>query len=224
LNTRKLVLLALLAALMVAGALLIPRDLLTLSTLQHAHTAAVDGYTRHPLLIGLLYFLLYVLTTALSIPGATLLTLLGAAVLPFWQAVLLVSFASTTGALLAMLVSRYLLADWVSQRFSRQMVTVNAGIAREGAFYLFALRLMPLMPFFMVNLLAGLTRIGLWRYWWVSQLGMLPATLIYLNAGRQLSQLHSLQDILSPGMLLALTLIGLVPLVSRRLFGRFLHR
>ncbi|MDX6022541.1 VTT domain-containing protein [Scandinavium sp. V105_16] len=223
-NTSKIVLLALLAACMVAGFAFLPRELLTLSTLQHAHAAAVDGYVRHPLLASLLYFLVYVLITALSIPGATLLTLLGAAVLPFWLAALLVSFASTFGALLAMLVSRYLLAEWVSQRFARQMATVNAGIAREGAFYLFALRLTPLLPFFVVNLLAGITRIGIRRYWWVSQLGMLPATLIYLNAGRQLSQLHSLQDILSPGMLLALTLIGVLPLVSRRLFGRFLHR
>lgn len=217
-------LLALLAAFIVAGLWLLPRDLLTLSALQHARAAAVDGYLRQPFFASLLYFLLYVVITALSIPGATLLTLLGAAVLPFGLAILLVSFASTTGALLAMLVSRYLLADWVSQRFARQMATVNAGIAREGAFYLFALRLMPLLPFFVVNLLAGLTRIGVRRYWWVSQLGMLPATLIYLNAGRQLSQLHSLQDILSPGILLALTLTGLLPLVSRRLVSRFLHR
>lgn len=104
------------------------------------------------------------------------------------------------------------------------MRKVNDGIARDGAFYLFALRMMPLFPFFLVNLLAGVTRLSLWRYWWVSQLGMLPATLIYLNAGRQLSQLHSLADILSGGMLFAFALIGLLPLISRRLLVHFLHR
>lgn len=217
-------LLALLAASTVAGCLLLPREWLSLSTLQDSHAALLGWYQAHPLLACLLYFLIYVAVTALSIPGATILTLLGSAVLPLWLAIILVSFASTLGALLAMLASRYLFAGWVSQRFARQMAVVNAGIAREGAFYLFALRLMPLFPFFLVNLLAGLTRIGIVRYWWVSQLGMLPATLIYLNAGRALSELHSLQDILSPTLLLALALIGLLPLISRRLFSRFLHR
>lgn len=217
-------LLALLAASTVAGCLLLPREWLSLSTLQDSHTALLGWYQAHPLLAYLLYFLIYVVVTALSIPGATILTLLGSAVLPLWLAIVLVSFASTLGALLAMLASRYLLAGWVSQRFARQMAVVNAGIAREGSFYLFALRLMPLFPFFLVNLLAGLTRIGIVRYWWVSQLGMLPATLIYLNAGRALSELHSLQDILSPTLLLALALTGLLPLISRRLFSRFLHR
>lgn len=223
-NTRKLGLLALLAAFIVAVLVWLPRDWLSLSTVQQSHAAAVSWYHAHPQLACAAYFLIYVLVTALSIPGATLITLLGGAVLPFWLAVVIVSFASTTGALLAMLVSRYLLADWVSQRFPAQMRRVNDGIARDGAFYLFALRMMPLFPFFLVNLLAGVTRLSLWRYWWVSQLGMLPATLIYLNAGRQLSQLHSLADILSGGMLLAFALIGLLPLISRRLLGHFLHR
>lgn len=222
-NTRKRLLLALLAAFILVGMLLLPREGFSLTFLQHSHQSVVAWYHAQPLLACVSYFLLYVLVTALSIPGATLITLLGAAVLPFWLAVLLVSFASTSGALLAMLLSRYLLAEWVSQRFAVQMAKVNAGVAREGAFYLFALRLMPLFPFFLVNLLAGLTRIGIARYWWVSQLGMLPATLIYLNAGRQLSQLQTLADILSGPMLLAFALIGLLPLVSRRLLGRFLY-
>ena len=217
-------LLALLAAFIIACILLLPHDLLSLSTLQQSHAAAVSWYHAHPLLACGTYFVIYVLVSALSIPGATLITLLGGAVLPFGLAVVMVSFASTTGAILAMLTSRYLLAEWVSQRFPQQMRRVNAGIARDGAFYLFALRMMPLLPFFVVNLLAGVTSLSLWRYWWVSQLGMLPATLIYLNAGRQLSQLHSLADILSGGMLLAFALIGLLPLASRRLLGHFLHR
>lgn len=217
-------LLALLAAFMIALFLVVPRDHLTLSALQHSHAAVVAWYQASPLLACVLFFLLYVLVTALSVPGATLLTLLGGAVLPFWLAVIIVSFASTTGALLAMLTSRYLLANWVSQRFPVQMAKVNAGVARDGAFYLFALRMMPLFPFFLANLLMGVTRMGMARYWWVSQLGMLPATLIYLNAGRQLSQLHSLADILSASTLLAFALIGLLPLLSRRMFSRFLHR
>lgn len=158
--------------------------------------------------------------SALSIPGAAILTLLGGALFTLWEGTLLVSFASTLGATLAMLASRYLLRDWVQRRFAQQMKTVNAGMTRDGAGYLFALRMMPLFPFFLVNLLMGLTRIGVRRYWWVSQLAMLPATVIFLNAGRELGKITSLRDILSPGMLLAFTLLGLLPLVSRWLFSR----
>ncbi|MFQ8717489.1 MAG: TVP38/TMEM64 family protein [Enterobacter hormaechei] len=167
------------------------------------------------------HFAVYVLLSALSIPGAALLTLLGGRFQPV-EATLLVSFASTLGATLAMLVSRYLLRDWVQRRFAAQMNTIDVGMVRDGARYLFALRLMPLFPFFLVNLLMGLTRIQVRHYWWVSQLAMLPATVIYLNAGRELGKLTTLRDILSPGLLFAFTLLGLLPLVTRWLFSRYI--
>ena len=151
-----------------------------------------------------------------------LLTLLGGAIFNLWEATLLVSLASTLGATLAMLVSRYLLRDWVQRRFAAQMNTIDVGMVRDGARYLFALRLMPLFPFFLVNLLMGLTRIQVRHYWWVSQLAMLPATVIYLNAGRELGKLTTLRDILSPGLLFAFTLLGLLPLVTRWLFSRYI--
>lgn len=222
-NRHQLSLLVILIVCIVAGFTLIPRDMLSLNALQQSHQALSAEWQQHPLLGAVLYFALYVAVSALSIPGAALLTLLGGSLFPLWIAIPLVSFASTLGALLAMLASRYLLANWVCGRFPRQMATINAGIARDGAFYLFALRLMPLLPFFLVNLLAGVTRIGAMRYWWVSQLGMLPATVVYLNAGRELGNLHSLQDILSPGLLGAFALIGLLPLVSRKLLARFVQ-
>lgn len=199
----------------------LPPDLLTLETLKHHHSLLADWQRQSPFLSASLYFLLYTAIAALSIPGAALLTLLGGALFGLWQGTLLVSFASTLGATLAMLTSRYLLRDWVSRRFARHMATVNRGMARDGTFYLFALRLMPLFPFVVVNLLAGLTAVGVRRYWWVSQLGMLPATVVYLNAGRQLSQLTSIRDIISPAMLAAFALLGLLPLASRWLATRF---
>lgn len=187
------------------------------------HQQALLSHVEHaPLRSALIFFALYVAVSALSIPGAALLTLLGGALFALWEGTVLVSFASTLGATLAMLASRYLLRDWVQRRFARQMATVNAGMARDGAGYLFALRLMPLFPFFLVNLLMGLTRITVRRYWWVSQLAMLPATVIFLNAGRELGKVASLRDILSPGVVFAFTLLGLLPLVTRRLFSRYL--
>lgn len=199
----------------------LPPGLLTLETLKLHHSLLADWQRQSPFLCASLYFLFYTAIAALSIPGAALLTLLGGALFGLWQGTLLVSFASTLGATLAMLTSRYLLRDWVSRRFARHMATVNNGMARDGAFYLFALRLMPLFPFVVVNLLAGLTAVSVRRYWWVSQLGMLPATVVYLNAGRQLSQLTSIRDIISPAMLAAFALLGLLPLASRWLATRF---
>ncbi len=196
--------------------------MLSLDTLKMHQQTLLDRVEQAPLQSALIYFAVYVLLSALSIPGAALLTLLGGALFSLWEATLLVSFASTLGATLAMLVSRYLLRDWVQRRFAAQMSTIDAGMDRDGARYLFALRLMPLFPFFLVNLLMGLTRLRVSHYWWVSQLAMLPATVIYLNAGRELGKLTSLRDILSPGLLFAFTLLGLLPLVTRWLFSRYI--
>ncbi|MRS88563.1 TVP38/TMEM64 family protein [Enterobacteriaceae bacterium RIT714] len=200
---------------------LLPPDSLSLETLKSQHLLLKTHVGHAPVQSAALYFALYVVVSAFSIPGAALLTLLGGALFSFTEGILLVSFASTLGATLAMLASRYLLRDWVQRRFSAQMKTVNEGVQRDGAFYLFALRLMPLFPFFLVNLLAGLTSLGVRQYWWVSQIAMLPATVIFLNAGREMGKLTSLRDILSPGMLFAFTLLGLLPLIARWLLSRY---
>ena len=220
-NARKIILICALLGAFIVIYTQLPPGSVTLENLQARHQALLLYCQQAPRQSAALYFILYVLVTTLSLPGAALLTLLGGALFGLWPGILLVSFASTLGATLAMLVSRYLLRDWVQHRFAEQMRTVNDGVARDGAFYLFALRLMPLFPFFVVNLLAGVTRLGVWRYWWVSQLGMLPGAIVYLNAGHQLGQITSLHDILSPGVVFAFTLLGLLPLITRWLFARF---
>lgn len=199
----------------------LPPGALTLENLQAQHQSLLLYCQQAPLKSAALFFIVYVLVTTLSLPGAALLTLLGGALFGLWPGILLVSFASTLGATLAMLTSRYLLRDWVQRRFAGPMRTVNEGVSRDGAFYLFALRLMPLFPFFVVNLLAGVTTLGVRRYWWVSQLSMLPGAIVYLNAGHQLGQIASLRDILSPGVVFAFTLLGLLPLITRWLLARF---
>jgi len=220
-NARKIILICALLGAFVVIYTQLPPGSVTLENLQARHQALLLYCQQAPRQSAALYFILYVLVTTLSLPGAALLTLLGGALFGLWPGILLVSFASTLGATLAMLVSRYLLRDWVQRRFAGPMRTVNDGVARDGAYYLFALRLMPLFPFFVVNLLAGLTSISVGRYWWVSQLGMLPGAIVYLNAGHQLGQITSLHDILSPGVVFAFTLLGLLPLVTRWLFARF---
>lgn len=220
-NVRKITLLCALLGAFVVIYTQLPPGVLTLENLQARHQALLLYCQQAPFQSAALFFILYVLVTTLSLPGAALLTLLGGALFGLWPGIVLVSFAATLGATLAMLVSRYLLRDWVQRRFAGPMRTVNDGVARDGAFYLFALRLMPLFPFFVVNLLAGVTTLGVGRYWWVSQLGMLPGAVVFLNAGHQLGQIASLRDILSPGVVFAFTLLGLLPLITRWLFARF---
>jgi pyruvate/2-oxoglutarate dehydrogenase complex dihydrolipoamide dehydrogenase (E3) component/uncharacterized membrane protein YdjX (TVP38/TMEM64 family) len=163
------------------------------------------------------YFLIYVLATALSIPGAVIITLAGGAIFGLWQGLLIVSFASTVGATLAFLASRFLLRDWVEARFGQRLADINTGVNREGGFYLFTLRLIPVVPFFLINLLMGLTRMKVWTYYWVSQIGMLAGTAVYVNAGTQLAQLDSVQGILSPALLGSFVLLGIFPLIARRI-------
>lgn len=169
-----------------------------------------------PLEAAILFFVGYVVVTALSLPGATVMTLAGGAVFGLVEGILLVSFASTLGATLAFLSARFLLRDGVRRRFGQRLAAVDEGIAREGAFYLFTLRLVPLFPFFLVNLAMGLTALRVATYWWVSQLGMLPGTFVYVNAGTQLARIGSPGDVFSPNLLLAFALLGLLPLVAKK--------
>ncbi len=164
-----------------------------------------------------LYALIYIVVTGLSLPGAAVLTLAGGALFGLLWGTVIVSFASTIGATLAFLLARFLFRDWVKNRFPRQFAAVDAGIARDGAFYLLALRLVPAVPFFLVNLLVPLTALPARTFFWVSQVGMLPGTLVYVNAGTQLGKLDSLAGVLSPGLLASFTLLGLFPLLARRL-------
>ncbi|MCC6987839.1 MAG: FAD-dependent oxidoreductase, partial [Acidobacteria bacterium] len=182
------------------------------------HQAAVEAYrVVHPWQTAGVFFAVYVLVAAASLPGAAIMTLAAGALFGVVTGTLLVSFASSLGATLAFLTSRFVLRDAVQRRFGDRLKAMNAGVEREGAFYLFTLRLVPIFPFFLVNLLMGLTPIAAATFYGVSQVGMLPATVVYVNAGTQLAQLEGLTGILSPALLLSFTALGLLPLVGRRL-------
>ena len=178
--------------------------------------AIVAYYEAHPLVVALAYFLIYVAVTGLSLPGAAIMTLAGGAVFGLLWGTLIVSFASSIGATLAFLASRFVFRDWVQQRFGRQLRPINAGVDKEGGFYLFTLRLVPAFPFFVINLLMGLTPIRAWTFYWVSQVGMVAGTVVFVNAGTQLAKLDSLRGILSPGLILSLSLLGVFPLIAKK--------
>ncbi len=196
----------------------------TLDALQAQQAAVAQWVDSHFVSASLLFVLIYVLSTALSLPGASLLTLGGSAVFGVGWGLLLVSFASTLGATLAFLSARFLLRDWVEQRFGDKLATFQSGMAKEGVFYLLSLRLIPIFPFFLVNLLMGLTSIRVSTYYWVSQLGMLPGTFVYVLAGSELGQLTSTGNILSPGLMVALTLLGLMPWLVKKLTAKLALR
>ena len=171
---------------------------------------------QQPVLVSLGFFAAYVAVTALSLPGAAIMTLAGGAIFGLLWGTLLVSLASTVGATLAMLAARYLFRDSIQQRFGHRLTELHKGVEREGAFYLFTLRLIPAMPFFVLNLLMGLTRMKVWTYFWVSQLGMLAGTVVFVNAGTQLAKIDSLRGILSPALIGSFVLLGVLPLLVKR--------
>jgi pyruvate/2-oxoglutarate dehydrogenase complex dihydrolipoamide dehydrogenase (E3) component/uncharacterized membrane protein YdjX (TVP38/TMEM64 family) len=172
-----------------------------------------------PVLVGLGFFALYVVVTAVSLPGAAVMTLAAGALFGLGWGTLIVSFASSVGATLAFLVARYLLRDSIQRRYSNRLGAINEGMAKDGSFYLFTLRLVPIFPFFVINLLMGLTPLRTWTFYWVSQLGMLAGTLVYVNAGTQLAQLSGLSGIVSPGLLFSFALLGVFPLLAKWALG-----
>ena len=179
-----------------------------------------------PWLTAAVYFVVYVVATGLSLPGAAILTLVGGAIFGLAQGTVLVSFASSLGATLAFLLARFLFADAVRSRFRRQLEVIDRGIEKDGAFYLFALRLVPAVPFFAVNLAMSLTPLSAWRFYWVSQIGMLAGTVVYVNAGAQLVQIESLSldGILTPGLIASFVLLGIFPLLAKKGVGWFRSR
>lgn len=165
------------------------------------------------------FFLIYVTVTALSLPGAAILTITAGALFGLVEGLLLASFASSVGALLAFLVSRYILRETIKRKFPERLSSIDKGMATQGPFYLFTLRLVPLFPFFLINLLMGLTAIKSWTFYWVSQIGMLAGTFVYVNAGTQLAQLDSLQGILSFDLILSFVLLGIFPLIAKTIIN-----
>lgn len=174
-------------------------------------------YAHHRLPVIATYMAIYIVVTALSLPGAAVMTLAGGAMFGFWVGLLVVSFASTIGATLACFVARFLLRDWVQNKFGEKLSRINKGIEKEGSFYLFSLRLVPIFPFFVINLAMGLTPMKLWTFYWVSQMGMFPGTMVYVNAGKELGRIKSLSSILSPGLIISFVILGLFPITVKKL-------
>ncbi|MFT6131389.1 MAG: pyruvate/2-oxoglutarate dehydrogenase complex dihydrolipoamide dehydrogenase (E3) component [Shewanella sp.] len=190
-------------------------QLLTLDGLKSSMNDFSQLREESPLLVIGGFFLLYVAVTALSLPGAAILTIASGALFGIVEGLIIASFASSIGATLAFLVSRYLLRDSIKQRFPERLAAIDAGIEKEGGFYLFTLRLVPIFPFFLINMLMGVTAFKSWTFYWVSQVGMFLGTFVYVNAGTQLAQIDSLSNILSFNLIVSFALLGLFPIIAK---------
>ena len=192
---------------------------LTLDYLKEQREGLKAYIEENTLTAALSYMGVYIAITALSVPGAAVMTLAGGALFGLVMGTIMVSFASTIGATLAFLTARFLLRDWVQEKFGDKLEKINKGVEEEGAFYLFTLRLVPLFPFFVINLAMGLTPIKTATFFFVSQLGMFAGTVVYVNAGTQIAEITSLKGILSPTLLFSFVLLGVFPLIAKKLTG-----
>lgn len=213
----RMAVLALIAALVVAFFAFDLGQYFSLDYLKSQQAALDQLYSERPFMMLAGFFLIYVAVAALSLPGAAILTLAGGALFGFFTGLVVVSFASTIGATLAFLVARYLLRGTVESKFGDKLGAFNDNIERDGAFYLFTVRLVPVFPFFLVNLVMGLTRIKTGVFYIVSQVGMLLGTAVFVNAGTQLAQIDSLSGIASPALLFSFALLGIFPLVAKKI-------
>ena len=204
------------AAAITAFLVLDPGRYMNLDYLQSQREAFEAFYAANPALTVMVYFLVYITVTALSLPGATIMTLAAGALFGLFAGVILVSFASTIGATLAFLAARVVLRDTVQNRFGESLRKINEGVERDGAFYLFGLRLVPALPFFVINLVMGLTPMRTFTFFWVSQVGMIAGTIVYVNAGTQLAALESVGGLLSPTLIASFSALGLFPLIARK--------
>ena len=216
-NLKKAVLGVFLVVLVIAFFALDLKRFLSLDYLKQSQAALAVLFEQRPLAVIGSYFAIYVAATALSIPGATIITLAGGALFGFWWGTLIVSFASCIGATLAFLAARFVLRDSIQARFGERMDEINRGVDKDGAFYLFTLRLIPLILYSVINLVMGLTRMKAWTFYWVSQLGMLAGTAVYVNAGTQLAQIDSARGLLSPALIGSFVLLGIFPLIARKI-------
>ena len=220
----KLLVLLLVAALVIVFFVFDLGKYLNLEYLKSQQAGIAAYYQANPLQTGLTFFAVYVAVTALSLPGAAIMTLVAGAIFGLIWGVVIVSFASSIGAMLAFLVARFLLRDSIQAKFGDKLKAFNAGVEKEGAFYLFTLRLVPAFPFFVINVVMGLTTMKALTFFWVSQVGMLAGTVVFVFAGQKLSEITSLKGILSPGLVGAFVLIGILPIVAKKIIGSFKAR
>ena len=196
-------------------------DILSLKVIKQRYQELQSLIDVNPFFYYFIFFIIYIVVTALALPISLLKTLLAGALFGLLPGVILTSFASTIGSTLCFLLSRYLFKDYVQGKYQKYLGKINQGIKDEGLLYLLFLRLSPIFPFFVINLTFGLTHMKWTNFYWISQLGMLPATILFVNAGVQLAQINDVKDILTLNIIISFSALGLLPIITKRIYERF---
>ena len=212
---KKIILLVVLAAIVACYFIFDLGQYLNLEYLQTQKDQIATAYQQNKVLFLVSFFLIYVISVAVSIPGATILTLTAGFLFGSLTGTILVSFASSIGATLAMIFARVILGETLQKKYQKQLATINQGVEKDGVIYLLSLRLIPLFPFFLINLLMGLTKMSVARFYLFTQLGALPGTFVYVNAGTALSKINKLGDIVSLEIFLSFAALGILPLLIK---------
>jgi len=196
-------------------------EILSFSIIKDTYQDAQVLVSKNYVLYFVIFFILYVIVTAFALPISLIKTLLAGALFGFWPGLILVSFASSIGSTFCFLFSRYALRNYTQNKFSKYLEKVNKGIETDGWLYLLFLRLSPIFPFFIINLVFGLTKMRALEFYLVSQVGMFVGTAIFVNAGVQISNLNSIEEILTLKVIMSLTLIGVFPLLIKLIYKSF---
>ncbi len=190
---------------------------LSFETIKEQHEKLILLIESNFIFYFIFFFFIYIIVTAFALPFAAIKTVLAGALFGLIPGVILTSFASSIGSTLCFLMSRFVLRDFVENKYSKYLDKINKGIKEDGIYYLFFLRLSPIFPFFIINLVFGLTKMKTMTFYIISQIGMLIGTIVFVNAGVQLSKINDMSDILSFNLILSFILIGLVPLIIKKL-------
>lgn len=202
-------------ALVIAGLVLLRRvagDVFSLAVMQ-AYGERMLAFVSEHYLLAVAAFMAAYLSTALALPGALALTVLGGYLFGTLASALYVVVAATAGAATAFFLARYVAGESIQRTYAGQLRRFNDEMARHGASYLLVLRIVPLLPFFVVNYLSGLTKIRTSTFLVTTAAGMLPGAVICSFAGRRLRSIKSSADVLTPETILALVLLGVTALL-----------
>jgi uncharacterized membrane protein YdjX (TVP38/TMEM64 family) len=216
------------AVLIIAGLILLYRltplgDYLDPSRLAENRDRLIDFVRTRFAAAAVIYVGLYIASTALSVPGATVLSLLGGFFFGPWIGVLLINAGATAGALLVFFAARFIIGHTVQEQYGQRLARFNAELEENGRNYLLTLRLIPIFPFFLINLFAGVTTIPVLTFLWTTALGIIPGSFVYAYLGHTGANIEPGESLLSLQVLLALVLLGLLslmPVIGKKLRAR----
>jgi uncharacterized membrane protein YdjX (TVP38/TMEM64 family) len=183
--------------------------LLKLETIQSQASSLRRQVQNAPVTSSSVFVTVFIALT-LALPVAALLTLLAGFLFGPLLATLFAVAAMTVSALIGFTISRHLAGNWVQHRYRDRLQAFNAEIESRGPIYLLVVRIVPVMPFAAVNLIAGLTRTRFPTFAWTTIAGSFPGTAIFSYAGCRLLAIDSLQDVWTPGTILAALLLVLL--------------